>query len=103
MTARLARPLDATLSVTRAARLLGVHPNTIRAWSDAGRLRHFRINRRGDRRYRLGDLQHFLAAEGGSPVRPPGRTARLDRVGGQPSAGAARRDLPAAAQPGRAP
>ena len=31
------RPPDATLSVTRAARLLGVHPNTVRAWSDQGR------------------------------------------------------------------
>ena len=55
------RPIDATLSVTKAARLLGVHPNTVRAWSDAGRLRFYRINPRGDRRYRLGDLQRFLA------------------------------------------
>ncbi|HET9344251.1 MAG TPA: diguanylate cyclase [Candidatus Limnocylindrales bacterium] len=62
------RPIDATLSVTKAARLLGVHPNTIRAWSDAGRLRYYRINPRGDRRYRLGDLQRFLAAaESGLP------------------------------------
>jgi diguanylate cyclase (GGDEF)-like protein/excisionase family DNA binding protein len=62
------RPTDATLSVTKAARLLGVHPNTIRAWSDAGRLRYYRINPRGDRRYRLGDLQRFLAAaESGAP------------------------------------
>jgi diguanylate cyclase (GGDEF)-like protein len=51
--------------VTKAARLLGVHPNTIRAWSDAGRLRYYRINPRGDRRYRLGDLQRFLAAAQG--------------------------------------
>ena len=56
------RPVDATLTVTKAARLLGVHPNTVRAWSDAGRLRYYRINPRGDRRYRLGDLQRFLAA-----------------------------------------
>ena len=56
------RPTDATLSVTKAARLLGVHPNTVRTWSDAGRLRYYRINARGDRRYRLGDLQRFLAA-----------------------------------------
>jgi diguanylate cyclase (GGDEF)-like protein/excisionase family DNA binding protein len=56
------RPIDATLSVTKAARLLGVHPNTVRAWSHAGRLRYYRINPRGDRRYRLGDLQRFLAA-----------------------------------------
>jgi diguanylate cyclase (GGDEF)-like protein/excisionase family DNA binding protein len=56
------RPLDATLSVTRAAEVLGVHANTVRAWSDAGRLRYYRINPRGDRRYRHGDLQRFLAA-----------------------------------------
>jgi len=54
------RPPDATLSVTRAAEVLGVHANTVRAWSDAGRLRYYRINPRGDRRYRLGDLQRFL-------------------------------------------
>jgi excisionase family DNA binding protein len=62
------RPVDATLSVTKAARLLGVHPNTIRTWSDAGRLRYFRINARGDRRYRLGDLQRFLRPR--SRIRP---------------------------------
>jgi diguanylate cyclase (GGDEF)-like protein/excisionase family DNA binding protein len=56
------RPLDATLTVTRAAEVLGVHANTIRAWSDAGRLRYYRINPRGDRRYRMGDLQRFLAS-----------------------------------------
>ncbi|MEJ7697113.1 MAG: GAF domain-containing protein [Candidatus Limnocylindrales bacterium] len=56
------RPPDTTLSVTKTARLLGVHPNTVRAWSDAGRLRYYRINARGDRRFRLGDLQRFLAA-----------------------------------------
>src|SRR5438552_813398 len=66
------RPVDATLSVTKAARLLGVHPNTVRAWSDAGRLRYYRINPRGDRRYRLGDLQRFLAAAETAPDPAPG-------------------------------
>ena len=61
------RPIDANLSVTKAARLLGVHPNTVRAWSDAGRLRYYRINPRGDRRYRVGDLQRFLAAAENGP------------------------------------
>ena len=60
--ARVPRPGDATLSVTKAAHVLGVHPNTIRAWSEAGRLRYYRINDRGDRRYRLVDLQRFLTA-----------------------------------------
>ncbi len=78
------RPIDATLTVTKAARLLGVHPNTVRAWSDQGRLRYYRINARGDRRYRLGDLNRFLAAAGAGPVDPPawpaeqaGRRSRL--------------------------
>ncbi|HEX5239945.1 MAG TPA: GAF domain-containing protein [Candidatus Limnocylindrales bacterium] len=73
------RPSDATLTVTKAAQVLGVHPNTIRAWSDAGRLRYYRINPRGDRRYRLGDLQRFLATSGGTldapPSAPPGDVA----------------------------
>jgi diguanylate cyclase (GGDEF)-like protein len=63
------RPIDATLSVTKAARLLGEHPNTVRAWSDQGRLRYYRINPRGDRRYRLGDLNGFLAAAEVDPAR----------------------------------
>jgi diguanylate cyclase (GGDEF)-like protein/excisionase family DNA binding protein len=85
------RPTDATLSVTKAARLLGVHPNTIRAWSDAGRLRYYRINQRGDRRYRLGDLHRFLAsAESGGEPRPPHAgipvptTRRAGAAAGQP-------------------
>ena len=65
-TALRPRPIDATLSVTRAADVLGVHPNTVRAWSDAGRLRYYRINPRGDRRYRLSDLQRFLAVLSGA-------------------------------------
>ena len=64
----LPHPTDATLTVTRAAHVLGVHPNTIRAWSDAGRLRYYRINPRGDRRYRLTDLNRFLAGAAEGPA-----------------------------------
>ena len=70
------RPLDATLSVTRAAEVLGVHANTVRAWSDAGRLRYYRINPRGDRRYRHGDLQRFLAGLDAG-TQPPSDEIRL--------------------------
>src|SRR5687767_9423593 len=73
------RPIDATLSVTKAARLLGVHPNTVRTWSDAGRLRYYRINARGDRRYRLGDLQRFLAAAESAAIDGPVGTAAARR------------------------
>ena len=82
------RPLDATLSVTRAAEVLGVHANTVRAWSDAGRLRYYRINPRGDRRYRHGDLQRFLAgldvagqAAAADDLRPAGQRKRGAVVG----------------------
>ncbi|MDQ3553780.1 MAG: GAF domain-containing protein, partial [Chloroflexota bacterium] len=40
--------------------MLGVHPNTVRAWTDQGRLRCLRINERGDRRYHAADLRGFL-------------------------------------------
>ena len=78
------RPPDATLSVTKAARLLGVHPNTIRAWSEQGRLPHYRINPRGDRRYRLGDLQGFLAAAEAGPTSIDGRFGPLTQRGARP-------------------
>jgi diguanylate cyclase (GGDEF)-like protein/excisionase family DNA binding protein len=79
------RPGDATLSVTKAARVLGVHPNTVRAWSDAGRLRYYRINDRGDRRYRQADLQRFLtaAASGATGIEPDPIAARGGRRGSQ--------------------
>ncbi len=49
------------VTVAGAARILGVHPNTVRAWSEAGRLATMRINARGDRRYRMAALEAFLA------------------------------------------
>lgn len=85
-------PVDATLTVGRAARVLGVHPNTVRAWSDRGRLRYYRINDRGDRRYRLGDLQRFLASAAVQPS-PPGGTGHAAALLPTASEGGARRGL----------
>ena len=48
------------LPITKAARLLGVHPNTLRAWADQGRLRCLRVNSRGDRRFLIEDLRTFM-------------------------------------------
>ncbi len=53
--------MDDMLTVSEVARLLHVHPNTLRRWSNKGRLRSYRINPRGDRRYRLRDIEDFLA------------------------------------------
>ena len=44
-----------------AADLLGVHANTVRAWTDQGLLTCLRINTRGDRRYRQQEIDQFLA------------------------------------------
>ena len=57
------------VSVAQAAALLGVHPNTIRSWTDSGRLPAFRINVRGDRRFRREDVERLLA-EGASHAEP---------------------------------
>ncbi len=78
-------PTDATLSVTRAARILGVHPNTVRAWSDEGRLRHYRINARGDRRFRLSDLERFLVELQASPGNGPATRLLADGTAGDGS------------------
>lgn len=41
--------------------MLHVHPNTLRHWSDEGKIVCYRITERGDRRFRLEDVENFLA------------------------------------------
>jgi diguanylate cyclase (GGDEF)-like protein/excisionase family DNA binding protein len=69
---------DTLLSVAQAATLLGVHPNTIRIWTDAGRLTAYRINARGDRRFRRADVVHLLVEDRGSEVAPGGSGEATD-------------------------
>ena len=49
------------LTVRDVARLLHIHVNTARRWSDQGIIKSYRITRRGDRRFRQEDIAHFLA------------------------------------------
>jgi len=49
------------LTVREVARLLHIHSNTVRRWSDRGILGAYRITRRGDRRFRREDIARFLA------------------------------------------
>ncbi len=53
--------LEPLLTVREVARLLHVHTNTVRRWSDHGLIRAYRISRRGDRRFRREDVARFLA------------------------------------------
>ncbi len=54
----LTRPM---LTVREVARLLNVHSNTVRRWSDRGILKAYRITHRGDRRFRREDIISFLS------------------------------------------
>ena len=49
------------LTVTDVAKMLNAHNNTIRRWADQGIIKSYRINRRGDRRFRREDIMLFLA------------------------------------------
>jgi len=53
------------LTTAQAAAVLGVHPNTIRNWSDAGILPTYRIGPRRDRRFKRDDLEQFLLDNNG--------------------------------------
>jgi diguanylate cyclase (GGDEF)-like protein len=75
-----------SLPITKAARLLGVHPNTLRAWADQGRVRCLRFNQRGDRRFLLEDLQAFMLATETAPVADAVRPSEFASV--VPHAGA---------------
>lgn len=66
---------DALISVAQAAALLGVHPNTVRAWTESGRLAAWRINPRGDRRYRRADVERLLAEGGAAAGSDPGSSS----------------------------
>ncbi len=51
---------DNMLTVRQVAHLLHIHPNTLKRWTDKGRLRAFRIAPRGDRRFKQQDIARFL-------------------------------------------
>jgi hypothetical protein len=48
------------IKVRAAAEILGVAPNTVRAWGAAGKLREFRHPANGYRLYKREDLEKFL-------------------------------------------
>ena len=51
---------DKMLTIAEVTELIHIHPNTLRRWSEQGRIIAYRINARGDRRYKKSDIEQFL-------------------------------------------
>ncbi len=51
---------DNMMTVGEVCELLHVHPNTLRRWSDEGKIAAYIIGTRGDRRFRKSDIANFL-------------------------------------------
>jgi excisionase family DNA binding protein len=47
-------------SVAEVATILNVHANTVRKWSDEGRIKSCRVGPRGDRGFTPDDLKKFI-------------------------------------------
>jgi excisionase family DNA binding protein len=55
--------IDPMLTTSDVARLLNVHINTVRRWSNQGVIKAYRIGSRGDRRFRQEDVTSFLSEQ----------------------------------------
>jgi excisionase family DNA binding protein len=63
------RQISTMLTVREVSRLLHVHSNTLRRWSDMGIIKAYRIGPRGDRRFRPEDIAVLLLEENrGFPI-----------------------------------
>lgn len=50
------------MTTAEVARMLNVHPNTVKRAGDQGYLAFFRIGTRGDRRYLPSDVEEYIKA-----------------------------------------
>jgi len=61
--ANATKSMTTMLTVREVSRLLHVHSNTLRRWSDQGIIKAYRIGPRGDRRFRPEDIAVLLLEE----------------------------------------
>jgi excisionase family DNA binding protein len=52
--------LPKLLTIRQAAEILNVHVETLRRWDKSDKLPAIRVNDRGDRRYRMEDIENYL-------------------------------------------
>ena len=55
--------IDPMLTTSEVARILSVHINTVRRWSNLGVLKSYRIGSRGDRRFKKEDIDDFFTRD----------------------------------------
>lgn len=55
------KSLPELLTLSEAARVLKVHPNTLRKWDSKGILKAVRFGQRGDRRYKKEDIERLIS------------------------------------------
>jgi excisionase family DNA binding protein len=55
--------IDRMLTALEVSRILHVHKNTVRRWSNQGILKSHRIGSRGDYRFMQEDIDDFLAQD----------------------------------------
>lgn len=63
-------PTHANLTTAEAARILYVHPNTLRRWNDKGYINSFRIGPRQDRRFSRKEIDNFMRTDPHYPLNP---------------------------------
>jgi len=57
------KAINSMLTISDVARLLSVHINTVRRWSNQGILKAYRVGSRGDRRFKREDIASFISQE----------------------------------------
>lgn len=81
----MTKEVDELMTIREAARILGVHPSTLRNWDRVGRLKAVRVGSRRDRRFKKSDV--LAEAEGQRPGDSVAPTALREPAGAviQPS------------------
>jgi excisionase family DNA binding protein len=51
---------EVMLTLSEAASALGIHQNTLRKWGQKGVIKVYRVGARGDRRFRLADIDKLI-------------------------------------------
>jgi excisionase family DNA binding protein len=72
------------LIASDVSRLLNVHINTVRRWTNKGLLKAYRIGPRGDRRFRPEDITSFLIEQSENHHSLIHNRRNLSMKGGEP-------------------